>query len=650
MLTVDAKLFLPISEITLNHLLGAGIDLGHEIHALSQVEIASLLLISRLPQLQHNNSLTPEQFLAKAIDISNSQIGDSDLTTFINQTESMLSQTQVRQGYRLLADFKISLLDAITIKNGDYLTTDGQWNDNFKEQHRSILIKQRVKPDVHSGKISYLTAEQSRLYREFEAQSEEQMHVQGYAGTGKSTFIMAILAMLAKTRARVLLLAHTKNQLDALVAKANPGTNVERQTFTGLAQQILPANLTSFSNQHFDRIDKSRATMPDSELIRHLGIHNFGGLNSYQIIAAVRGTVFSFCHSDSEEITEEHIPRRFKSTLDSTTRKVVGHHASQLWQTFFAPKSKDFKPQVRGYHLIKWAALNGCRIPDTYTHVILDECHNLPASVLQILNGSPQALLSLGDDYQSLKGIPPQQPGYIRERELTHSVRSSHQLEEIVNPIISAHPSKTKSLFHGNKNNRIEIEYYSAAKVPDQSSVILVSDMWGLFEWAQRIAAGRGDILLLSDYKKLDMFVQDCIELYTTGTRARHPELFRFKNWAAVARHNNNSPGFHRIDRMLERGFSYKDWQQTRARFRSSPQATYALGLIENALNHEFSSVMLTPGVFRGSLSNNQAEFSSAIYIGVTRATKRLIVPEVLRHWIEEISATSPSKVVATAS
>jgi hypothetical protein len=39
------------------------------------------------------------------------------------------------------------------------------------------------------------------------------------------------------------------------------------------------------------------------------------------------------------------------------------------------------------------------------------------------------------------------------------------------------------------------------------------------------------------------------------------------------------------------------------------------------------------------------AEIGSAVYVAVTRARRRLIVPEALRHWIEEISGHGSSRL-----
>jgi hypothetical protein len=211
-----------------------------------------------------------------------------------------------------------------------------------------------------------------------------------------------------------------------------------------------------------------------------------------------------------------------------------------------------------------------------------------------------------------------------------------------VNPIISAHPGTTKLPFHGNPLNKTEIAYYDKVQVPDQPAVILVNDTWGLFEWAQRLATQNVDFELLSSRNDLNMFVNDCIELHQHGTRPRHGELFRFGSWEAVANRYHDNAGFQRIDRMLRKGYDNKDWTKTLARFSEQNVHGFALGLIEDVRNREFDTVMLVPDVIDRAWNTKQAALaaaSSAIYVAITRARHRLMAPERLRNWIEEISA-----------
>ena len=54
--------------------------------------------------------------------------------------------------------------------------------------------------------------------------------------------------------------------------------------------------------------------------------------------------------------------------------------------------------------LIKRASLAGCSVPARYSHVIIDESQDVPASLLQIIERGRQVLITLGDEYQRAWG------------------------------------------------------------------------------------------------------------------------------------------------------------------------------------------------------------------------------------------------------
>jgi hypothetical protein len=99
---------------------------------------------------------------------------------------------------------------------------------------------------------------------------------------------------------------------------------------------------------------------------------------------------------------------------------------------------------------------------------------------------------------------------------------------------------------------------------------------------------------------------------------------------------------------MLRNGYSAKDWEKTAAKVTKTGPRGYALGLIEDVRNREFEAVMLIPEVVDRAWDAGHAEraaVSSAIYVAVTRARRRLIVPQRLRHWIEQISGHQASPI-----
>jgi len=661
------------------------VDLAQSIALLASYEIACLFFIMHLPQLKPNDGGALEQLLFECIKACRSQntngniqeqvsseaviSADNNIQShsdeFVSFCVEQLDVEKMHTGYELLATYKVVPIDEQTLLQKEFLDDSGMWNYEFCQQHRQTLQQELMEVNVRFQSV-LLSAEQSRVYREFMAGQDEHIHIQGYAGTGKTTLIKSLISIFETTSARLLVLAERKNQLDIFLPMAAHNDRVDVLTYTDLAKLIISRNTTERGEETILRKGMTRGTMPDSDIIRHLGLVGSGAINANQLVKAVRATVYAYCQSDEDELNSQHIPKRYKATLDKTTQGALCQYANRLWQSILSPPTKDFTPQIRAYHIIKWAALNRCVIPDEYTHVLIDECHDLSGTMNQILSNSPQARISLGDDYQNLNGYLMKPQGEIRQREMHHSLRSSHQIENLVNPIIGAHPSRVNATFFGNRMNRLELEYYEKAAVPKDPSLILVKDLWGLFEWMQRLASGRVAINLLSSVSDLDIFVQDCIELYSNGTRARHGQLFRFTSWQQLSKHYQNNPAFLRVSRMLERQYSQQDWQQTRNLISSSASLGYSLALVDNVRNLEYDSVMVTPQVVtlpesmsskyasKNSVSTNPisradqnnerihkavgASFYATLYVAVTRARKQLILPELLRHHIEDIA------------
>ena len=644
MINTDPDLYLPISDQVLHQILDeeAG-SLDTAISSLPVPQLAALVLLRDLPKLKENQSLSPERFLSEVIKAVNAQVKRDGLPAVTASILPNISRLQIHEGHYLLSEYRIALLDEESLKHRSYLTAEGEWDYNFKTRRNAQRKESLVRVSKPAGVIQFLTPEQTRIYMEVKAQADEHMHVQGYAGTGKSSLIKSLLAMFESTNIRILVLAERRQQLKALLAEVGKLRNVFGKAFGDLAREIISQNKVGPSRRHLCQAPNSWTPVPDKDLIQLLGIRESGEFLPRDIVKAVRGSVVRFCRSGDNEVNAIHVPDEYASSFDETTRQIVLHHAATLWQAILSPPAHDVGPLVRGYHQIKWVALKRMQIPARYTHVLIDECHDLATPMLQILDCSPQAVISLGDEYQNLQGRPQRRSNIIRQREAQCSVRSGCQLERIVNPIIKVHPGETKAPFQGNPFNKIEIKYYDKPMVPNQPATILASDHWELLEWIQRLAAEDLDVLLLRNRNDLATFVEGCIGLYVNQDRPRHGKLFRFGSWDKVADVYHANRGFQRVDRMLRGGYDHKNWHRTLDRIVDQSTRSYSLGLIEDARNREFDTVMVTPQVVDRAWhakSTTFAERGSEIYVAVTRATRRLIVPEKLRNWIEEISAT----------
>lgn len=645
----EASLYLPISEPTLRDVLDEARTLNNVLRDLSPHETASLLLLEGLSKRRDDRSPPSERTLADIVRSCRLLALEAGPATLLEHVLSVLSRAGIDAGRRRLPELRIALLDQASVERGEFLSADGRWDHGFAERHRESLAAALVRAETETGEPTRLTREQSRIFLELRAEDDEPLHVQGYAGTGKSSLIGALIEMLEPSGARVLVLAETRRQLRTAPVDDRRARHVDKNTFDVLADRLMGEDLTSPAYLNLHRRKRSRGELPDEELARLLGIHAEVRFTAAEIARAVRATLFVFCRSDDDELGERHLPRAWRQAFDLTLGAATCQHARALWEAIVSRPAKELEPLIGDHHAIKWVALNRWPIPDPYTHVIVDESHYLPGAVRQILSSSPQAVWTLGDDYQNLGGHTPPARSGVRAREMTHSIRSGEEVEELINPIIAAHPGGTKAPFHGNRMHRVEIVRYDArrARVPQRAAAILVDDTWGLFEWVQRIVSAGANVELMGDHRDLDRFVKDCIELHTRGIRARHRALLRFDSWEQVATHHHGNPGFQRVDRLLARGYGYRDWLRTYARLsRRDTGPTHSVGLIGDTLNHEFDTVMLAPSVLGDERSRRRAAFGSSIYVTLTRARRRLIVPDGLRHWIEALSAPRGSALL----
>lgn len=634
-----ATLFLPISRAMLEAVLDDREPLGQALEKLSIPQIATLIVIQHLPTTVAKCSPSAERMLIDTIELGVLHAKRGHEQAFRAEALGILDRDRIRAGCEFLPDAGILFLNDEDVAFRNYLLPDGNWNPSFVERHRAELTRPLQRTELPSGESRILTSEQSKIYHEIRGGLDDHLHVQGYAGTGKSFLIKSLLDLLQKWHAQTLVLAEHRGQLNALLVGTQGIEGMHPRTFGDIVRETIPTDLTNRAALRM-RANQSGRLMPDDELIRWLGVYDDPQHSAQQLVKMVRDTVYAFCSSDDGQFEMWHLPAQCMQA-HPTTRQVVLHHATELWKAILQPPMREFDPLVRNLHRVKWAALQGLKVPPRYTHILVDECHNLARPMMQILNRSSQTTFSLGDQYQNLQGQATQRTGTLRHREVTHSVRAGGKIAEVVNPLINAHPAERGLEFHGSQLTRTEINYYDKAQVPDQPAVILVSDLWGLFEWAQRLAE-KTDFLLLNDGRDLRMFVEDLVELYQHESRPRHRELFRFTSWQGLGGHFHRRRDFQRIDALLKRGFDLEAWARTSARCNAQSTSGYALGLISDALNREFQTVMLAPDIVERSWGGrNAAPALSAAYVAVTRARRRLIVPRELNRWIADISSSS---------
>jgi hypothetical protein len=171
---------------------GGADQLEAVISSLDVPQIASLLLLQSLPKVKNKSLPCLEKQLAETIDNLISLMKKDELYSVKVKLGSSLNLKEVNEGYGLLSSLNMALLDEEAVKGKGYLSFDGSWDYAFNERYNSRLDSSLV--CIDNNKV--LTPEQSRFYREIWSQTDDHVHIQGYAGTGKSFLIKGLISML----------------------------------------------------------------------------------------------------------------------------------------------------------------------------------------------------------------------------------------------------------------------------------------------------------------------------------------------------------------------------------------------------------------------------------------------------------------------
>ena len=225
----------------------------------------------------------------------------------------------------------------------------------------------------------------------------------------------------------MLVLGETRRQLAALNPDTYDHKRVHFRTFAALSRELIPHDYSNPEFNNLRRKTRSQAPLTDKEVCKILGIPE-----NDILVRNIQRTMYKFCQNTDREIGQNSLPRSVVSEGMSAPQKIaIVEYAKKLWEYFVLPNKGSIVTNIGSNHLIKLATLHHWSISKQYTHVFIDECHNLSAAKQMLLDFSPQTVVSLGDDFQSQVGIPVQRPEVIRLREMTKSIRSGSGVEGI---------------------------------------------------------------------------------------------------------------------------------------------------------------------------------------------------------------------------
>ena len=601
-------------------------------------QLAAVLFIQNAQKLAEQQAAlaSMERQFAQIISAGN-QANQSVAQAFQNLVRERFCAEQFATGLAQLAKIKVSLLDdEHPADQTRYLDSEGEWLFTFSAEYQAeVKPLQTVYFDAYETELS-VTDPQNRALREFLAASDESFNLQGYAGSGKTHLISRFTQLLEPKR--TLLLANTFGQLQALQAKA--GVHFTGMTFGQAAGQVLDSNWLSTG---WRLKDKSRLQqtfqVSSADIAQTFDMPAISYLSPEQVAHICVRTVASFCNSSAQEIDVVHLPAAIASNLLALDKIVLLEIVKQYWSELNRPTDAHIRLPIRGYHRIKLLSLIDGVLDDQYSHIIVDEGHDIPTPMLQILDRSPQAVITLSDELQNLNGMAPVRDRQIRQRYIAQSVRLGKQLENVINPLIQAHPGATKQVFTGRADHCTHLQHYSGWQIPERATTIIVADEFELFAWFQRLThAGASFALAESTFKDFMTFAQDCIGLYNNAERPRHGLIFRYASWEKLSEAMADNPSFQAIERMLQKGYSQTDFQEAVRRYVRKGGGKIILARVADTKNMEFASVYLSQGLLQKPVAHDnkdsRARLFSSLYTACTRAQHELIVPDGFVDWI----------------
>jgi len=633
---LSSSLFLPVAGETCASLLGA--DGAKVLTTLTDPELAAILVIQNLAGATEEQltSHWAESVLAKLIAWA-VDARQSAASGLLSEAQRLFDPGKFYSGCKVTKRSSLRFLLADEVSARDYLLPNGKWDVAFKARHHRYKnpFSEQVITPWHRER--WLSPAQDKLIRTFRANLDEHLHIQGYAGIGKSHLLGALRECLRPEK--TLVLAHTEGKLEAL-RKRMGGAHAKETGFTFMkfAQSLLPG--------YRPQPASTPARIPSKlALSQELNILGLSGHDVPATLNICLKVIERYCQTRDGSLSAKHLPK-FQYPLSDLDARVLLQYSSRLWMYVEANPAWDKQVGLETLLPIKRASLAGCVVPARYSHVLIDESQDLPESLLQIVERGRQVLITLGDEYQQAGGAMVNRKREVRRSDVSYSVRSGRNVESLVNPLIYRHSKKGKIPFEGASDADVNIKHYPLGFLPSDGCVVLTASYWDTMKWIiQMSAAGRA--LSLRNAKAL----QDFKQFMTTAIALFKPDFYRadqssdgphlyfseMSSWQQVREANQYDGAFLWVEAELEKGFNIADMNQLKGML-GQPDKGCTVMMAKEAGGMEFDRVLLTPELLTMEKFKNSDEFDEqicAVYIAISRAKRQLYIPNNVVEWVE---------------
>ncbi|WP_223532821.1 MULTISPECIES: hypothetical protein [Pseudomonas] len=619
--------FIPLSE-TLSTALTRGA--APDIARLSRYEVAAILYVLQLskPIKSPVRSIEMERKFAGFLGLHSDQLRSALADAY--------DQTAFIAGLAQAAELGIGLVDKETIIKHPFIRPEGSWDFDFAKRYMAVYGAVRHEHVRPGGAVIRLSDHQLRLIHNIRANQKDSIEAQAHAGTGKTFVLDEIMALMPKRR--FIFLADVEPKLKAVRARFSQ-EKVRTSTFKSLAELLLSKGDRFLQNK---MVAESRLSLSYSELAERVGLSPIGNRSASQVAALCWSVIFKFCMSKDLCITSRHIPQDQTRWLSPIDQEIVAAAAAKLWYKMTQLDLEAPSLPVRGYHRIKQMSLGGLYVPDGIDTVLIDESHDLTAPMVELLDKSPQTVISLGDQFQNLEGRYVPHKAMIRHREMATSLRAGPALVGYINPLIEIFPGASALPFTADRAKEMVVEEYPADSFPPESTVILVADDWGVFDWLVRSREMGQGAAVVDWNNNFELFLDDCLNLFMSNEKPRHGAIARYRTWDQLHEEMKWNNAFLRVEQWLgsvgiKFGVSGLYKCAELAEFANHTPVRPLLATVFTAKNFEFSRMAISEDLYYSPDLHGKRLLSkklALLYTAITRASGKVYFPDTHHEWM----------------
>lgn len=632
---MDYSWFLPISDDLCKLILsGALVQLAE----LSQPETAALIYLQKLPELSTHamHSAELEHKFASLLTFSH-----TDLQEVIN---ACFDRKAAAEGILMAAQRGIDFMSQDEILGKSFLTRDGSWDFSYAERYQ-VPVKpyQRI---AANGLPMYLTDGQRRFLDAFRAMPDDNLRSQSFAGTGKTTLVHELVEKIAIQDLRpVTFLADQRHKHRPIIQRIGKQKYIAHQnrirllTYIEFAIEILAGHNTALKHRFSRALS---ANYSPQVIYERAQLVDAGPMGMPAFVELCWSIVRKYCRSTDQAISDIHIPQNVRLHMSRVEASAAIASAVRLWNATVSLEYPDMP--MAGYHLIKLLALSDKLVPERYGTILIDELHDAPNRLIDILCRSGLPVLMLGDRYQNLQGLDLPISGTALSSDMSVSLRAGPKMADYINPLIDMHPAKSTAGFSADKGKSTAFHEYPVAEFPNEPTLVAVADEWGMLDWLIRARLQGRAVKAFDPGMKMAAFISDCESLFHSSEASRqfsgtdqptHGALSRYSSWEMLSKSMSHNAAFCRVEQWFKKGGKYGGLDRCEHLQVTPLEPTIVM--LHDVKSLEMPAITISEDLYCLSREGSRRELSrtlSRLYTAVTRGVERVYVPESHMEWL----------------